>query len=249
MSETEGTTTEEFPGEDVPTPDAPPTEVPEGVDPETGEVLVDDDPDADEAQALAETERRSELAAEKQQQEQEQAATEAAIEQQGKAMDRATKAYTDKLKAALGDDLSGWQPCPMCADGWPGIRMPVMPAPPTLAAIKVAIGEDPDPPLEDDTYSRPCTACGGHGRVGTGSHVTGHKSVICLDCGGTGYIKIGPEREADMPTPTNGAPVVAVPQPLEGDPPRTPEEERLRQLGAIVVWPPKPPDMTKLGIG
>jgi hypothetical protein len=123
-----------------------------------------------------------------------------------------------------------------------------MPAPENVAAIKVAIGEDPDPPLEGDTYSRPCTACGGHGRVGTGSHVTGHKSVICLDCGGKGYIAVGTERDATQPAPTNGAQVPAVPQPLEGDPPRTPEEERLRQLGAIVVWPPKPPDMTKLGV-
>lgn len=249
MSETETPPAEETPAEDTPETKTPDTEVPEGVDSETGEVT---DPayfdSEDEGQQEA-REREAELAAERQQAEQAQAASEAEIEQQQKALDRATKAYTDKLRAALGDDLSGFQPCPLCADGWPGIRLPVMPAPENVAAVKVAIGEDPDPTLEGDTYSRPCDKCGGHGRVGTGSHVTGHKSVICLDCGGKGYISVGTERETVAAVQTNGEPAVSLAQPLAGDPPRTPEEERLRQLGAIVVWPPKPPDMAKLGIG
>jgi hypothetical protein len=247
MSETDALPAEEFPAGAESETDAQPDEVPAGVDPETGEVTETPEPDADDADAAAENERRAELAAERQEQEQAQAASEAEIEQQQKALDRGAKAWTDKIKAALGDDLSGFQPCPMCADGWPGIRLPVMPSPPQLAAIKVAIGEDPDPPLEGDTYSRPCDKCGGHGKVGTGSHVTGHKSVTCLDCGGRGYIAVGTERDTAQPITGNGAQVAALPQPLEGDPPRTPEEERLRQLGAIVVWPPKPPDMAQFG--
>jgi hypothetical protein len=249
VSETETQPAEDVPAEGEPETDTPDTEVPAGVDPETGEVTDEAYFDSEDEDQQAAREREAELAAERQKADQEQAASEAAIEAQQKALDRGAKAWTDKIKAALGDDLSGFQPCPMCADAWPGIRLPVMPSPEHVAAIKVAIGEDPDPPLEGDTYSRPCTACGGHGRVGTGSHVTGHKSVICLDCGGKGYISVGTERDTVASVQTNGETPVALAQPLAGDPPRTPEEERLRQLGAIVVWPPKPPDMAKLGIG
>jgi hypothetical protein len=247
MSETETETVEETPTEGESDTETETPEVPEGVDPETGEVTSEAYFDSEDAGQQAAREREAELAAEKQQADQEQAASEAEIERQQKSLDRATKSYLDKLRATLGDDLSGFQPCPMCADGWPGIRLPVMPSQEAVATIKVAIGEDPDPPLVSDHYSRPCDGCEGHGRVGTGSHVTGHKSVLCLDCAGKGYISVGPEREAVQPPAPNGGPVVDVPQPLAGDPPRTPEEDTLRQLGAIVVWPPKPPDMTKIG--
>lgn len=247
MSETETTPAEDTPTEGDSGALALHNDVLVNVDPETGEVLEQPEPDADDAAAQAETERRDEIAAERQEAEQAQAASEREIEQQQKALDRATKSYLDKLKATLGDDLSGFQPCPLCADGWPGIRLPVMPEPAQLAAVKVAIGEDPDPPLVGDTYSRPCDKCEGHGKVATGSHVPGHKSVLCLDCGGKGYIAVGTERDSPQPAVANGGQTPPLAQPLEGDPPRTPEEETLRQLGAIVVWPPKPPDMSKIG--
>src|SRR5438067_7507060 len=151
MSETETPPAEDAPAEETPETETPETEVPAGVDPETGEVNPEAYFDSEDAGQQAAREREAELAAERQQAEQAQAASEREIEQQQKALDRATKAYTDKLRATLGEDLSGFQPCPMCADGWPGIRLPVMPAPENIAAIKVAIGEDPDPTLAGDT--------------------------------------------------------------------------------------------------
>jgi hypothetical protein len=247
VSETEQEGTEEVPAEAESEQDAPADEVPENVNPETGEVLEDVEPDADDAAALAEKERRDELAAERQAAEQAAAETEAQIERQGKALDRATKAYTDKLLAALGDDLGGWQPCPLCADGYPGIRMAMMPSPERLAAVKVAIGEDPDPDLPSDGYSRRCESCDGWGKVQTGSRVTTQKAAQCHDCGGAGWIAVGPERAAGNITGGNGAPAQPL-APLQdnvtNDPP---EVAMLKQLGYIVVPKITPPDQSQIG--
>jgi hypothetical protein len=239
MSENEQEVPLEEPAPSELEPESEPTEVPEGVDPETGEVVEDAEPDEDDAEAEAENQRRAEIAAERQEAEQAQAASEVEMERQQKALDRATKAYTDKLRAALGDDLSGFQPCPMCADGWPGIRLPVMPAPENVAAIKVAIGEDPDPDLPSDGYSRRCESCDGWGRVQTGSRVTTQKAAICHDCAGQGWVAVGDERAAGNITPGNGAAVQPVPV-LQDNPNNDPPEvAMLQQLGYMVTKVPK----------
>jgi hypothetical protein len=235
MSENEQEVPLEEPEPSEPEPESEPTEVPEGVDPERGEVDGDYEPDPDDAEAEAENQRRAEIAAERQEAEQAQAASEVEMERQQKALDRATKAYTDKLRAALGDDLSGFQPCPMCADGWPGIRLPVMPAPENVAAIKVAIGEDPDPDLPSDGYSRRCESCDGWGRVETGSRVTTQKAAQCHDCSGRGWIAVGTERAAgNITSAANGQEqsVHVLQDNVSNDPP---EVEMLKQLGYIVV--------------
>jgi hypothetical protein len=237
MSETEGLPTEEFPGEPEPETEEQGDEVPEGVYPETGEVTDQPEPDADDAEALAENERRAELAAERQAEEQAQAESEAEIERQGKALDRATKAYVDKLRAALGDDLGEWHACPMCADGFPGIRMAVMPQAEQLAAIKVEIGEDPDPDLAGDPYSRRCDHCDGYGKVSTGSRISGQKSAQCYDCKGRGWVAVGSERESGQITVGNGNTTTPAPV-LQDNPSHDPPEVRmLQELGYIVVAP------------
>jgi len=240
VSETEPEVPFEEPEPETPAPDEQPDEVPEGVDPETGEVtgLTDAEVDADVAEA--ENYRRAEIAAERQAAEQAQAETEAEIERQGKALDRATRAYVDKLRAALGDDLGGWHACPLCADGYPGIRMQTMPPPEQLALVKVEIGEDPDPDLPPDGYSRRCTSCDGWGKVETGSRVTTQKSAQCHDCKGRGWVPIGTEREDGHITASNGH--TDQPMPVLQDTPSNdpPEVEMLKQLGYIVV-PPVPP--------
>lgn len=219
----------------------------------TDEPEQDDEPDGDEAEATAEHERRQELAAERQAEEQ-------SLEQQQREQDarakklnqlaaHVAKRYTD----ILGDDLDGFVGCAMCAPWFPGIRLPVMPDPETVAQIKVAIGEDPDPPLHEDNYSRQCSTCGGYGTVRTGSFVTGQKAATCLDCKGRGWIAVGSERDSngqvvvpDVAQQSAPELIAAAPAPLVTDTPRTPAEEELRAMGAIVVWPPKPPDMSTL---
>jgi hypothetical protein len=217
---------------------------------EPGDFDGEEEPDEDDAEARAAIEREHELAAEREAQEQAQAASEAEIEKQGKALDRASGNYTKKVLEVLGDDLAGWTLCPLCSDGYPGLRMPMMPSPENLAAVKVAIGEDPDPPLNDDPFSRKCDTCNGKGVTKTNSDVEGQKKVRCLTCDGRGWLPVGPERDSLAAQPVNGTPAEAAPVPLQADPARTREEEILKAAGAIVVWPPKPVDVSALpGVG
>ena len=163
--------------------------------------------------------------------------SEADLEKASKAMDRAAKAYIDKAVTNLGGDLGGFQACPMCRDYWPGLRLNRVPEGETLAAIQVAIGQDPDPPLRPDVFSRQCQVCDGYGRLESWSKDRARKSLTCLECNGLGYIPTDDRRKGGRVTALpagNGSP----------EPPQStysgvepPEAEALRQLGAIVVWP------------
>lgn len=249
MSETEQDTPAEQPAEQPGTdedfPPGGPITSPEGDD------ALEGNEEGDEAawEASAEREREQELAAERQEVAQSIEAQKREQDAQRKKLDQLAAHVAKRYADILGPDLGGFVGCEMCSDYWPGVRLPIMPQPATLAAIKVAIGEDPDPPLNDDTYSRQCDTCGGYGTVKTGSHVTGQKAAQCLDCHGRGWVAVGTERESNghtaIPAPAQPAVPVAEgfpPPPLQVDEPRTPEEDKLRQLGAIVVWPPKVPD-------
>jgi hypothetical protein len=226
LSESEPEVPFEEPEPDESTPDAPPEEVPPNVDPNTGEVLDPVEPAADDAAAQAENERRAEIAAERQ-----------AQEKLMKSLNKAAENYAKRIVDILGGDLTGWQACPLCAEGLPGFRVPRMPDPEYLAQVKIAIGEDPDPALEPDPYSRQCETCKGKGRVDMHSDVPQWKRAGCIPCDGRGWIPVGPERESGRITTGNGvtelAPVVLQDN-ASNDPP---EVAMLKQLGYVVVAP------------
>ena len=240
----------EEPGEVMEVPDDPvePGETPfEEPDPEApGEDESDEEPDPDDAEARAAIEREHELAAEQQAEEQAARAAQADAEKLMKALNRAAENYAKKIIDLLGGELEGWQACPLCAEGLPGFRVPVMPAPEHLAAVKIAIGEDPDPPLVGDGYSRECDKCAGLGVTASGSKVAAHARLTCLGCGGKGWVAVGSEREAGAAAavpPGNGAPA---PVPVLGEVANRPEVDILRQLGYIVVDPPNVPEVSPL---
>jgi hypothetical protein len=231
------------------------TEVPEGVDPETGEVIVDDDPDQDEgveeeevgepnpdqAGDDAESEREAELAADQQAQAQAQQTEDAQIEKNTKALNRAAQNYIKKVVETLGPDLEGMQTCPLCAEHWPGLRFPVMPAPEHLAAVRVAIGLDPGDNLKPDPYARRCDTCDGWMRTDSGSRGSGQGSLQCWDCQGRGWVPVGDERRDGAITVSNGQTNSAGPVDIVTGRAEPPEVAALKELGYIVVDPPPPP--------
>lgn len=226
-------------------PDDPvaPADVPfEEPEPAAPDAEPDEDPDDEEAaEARAAIERDHEANEALEEQRRAEQAAQADAEKLMKALNRAAENYAKKIVDLLGGELEGWQACPLCAEGLPGFRVPVMPAPEHLAAVKIAIGEDPDPPLIGDGYSRECDKCAGLGVTASGSKVAAHARLTCLGCDGRGWVAVGHEREsgsgASSP-PTNG---VAAPVPLPGEVASRPEVETLRQLGYIVVDPPTVP--------
>jgi len=240
MSEKEPEVTFEEPEPEVADGDSgeePPTETEIATGDDGGE---DDEPGEDDAEASSSAEREAELAAEREAKEQQAARDDADIERRQKQLVRAADAYVKKIVDALGPDLDGAKPCPLCADFFPGFRFPIMPPPENLSAVRVAIGLDPGDNLQKDNYSRLCEACDGWGKVKTGSRVSGQDSAMCYDCAGRGWIAVGIERASGAitagvpaaPAATNGPPVVS-----SNDPP---EVEKLKQLGYVVVPPIQP---------
>ena len=214
--------------------------------PDTAEPSDDseDEPDEDDAEARAAIEREHELAEERQAEEQAARAAQADAEKLMKSLNRAAENYAKKIVDLLGGELEGWQQCPLCAEGLPGFRVPVMPAPEHLAQVKIAIGEDPDPPLVGDGYSRECDKCAGLGVTASGSKVAAHARLTCLGCGGKGWVAVGSEREGNgSVSPSNVMPEVARVTP-GGEVANRPEVEVLRQLGYIVVDPPNVPEVS-----
>lgn len=208
-----------------------------------GDLAAEDEPDEDDAEAAATAEGEQELAAERQQEAQSLEAQQRDQDAKRKKLDQLAGHVAKRYGEILGPDLDGWVGCPLCAQGYPGIRLPIMPDYETVAAVKVAIGEDPDPPLVNDHYSKVCEDCGGLGKVLTGSKVMGETTARCIPCKGRGWLAIGPEREqvgiTGLPAvpalPPNGD-VLPV-----GDEP--PEAAALKALGYIVVPPMTSPEI------
>lgn len=226
--------------------------VPEGVDPETGEVLTEDaldeleeaesdgdnpTPDSDEPGPDAADNPAPDDSPEAPEPEPGPSG-EAQIEANTKALNRAAEGYIKKVVSALGPDLEGMQTCPLCAETWPGLRFPTMPSPENLAAVRVAIGLEPGDNLPKDNYSRPCAACEGWGRVDTGSKVAAQSSATCYDCKGRGWVPVGSERESGRITAESGHTEPELAPPIFGDGTEPPEAQALRELGFMVVKVP-----------
>jgi hypothetical protein len=189
MSDTENETTQEPDAQ--PDEDAPITEeqVADAEDEDGGDGAGDGEPDViDQAQT---------------------AFDERAAEAGRKRIDRAVKGMVKTLNEVLADEAQFLQPCPRCADDFPGlIWQPGVKGvlPETRAAVMISMGEDPDPTLKQDPRASTCDRCDGYGKVSTGSKVARQDKLECEECKGRGWV--GP-RAATLPTPTPTAqPVV-----------------------------------------
>ena len=97
----------------------------------------------------------------------------------------------DTLTEVLAEESQFLEPCPRCADDFPGLIWKasvkgVLPA--TRAAVMISMGEDPDPTLNPDPRANRCGTCDGWGKVATGSRVHRQDKLECTECAGRGWI-------------------------------------------------------------
>lgn len=201
-----------------------------------------EEPDEDDAEAAAAAERQHELAALNQEETQSIEAQAREQDAKRKKLDQLAAHVAKRYGEILGEELDGFTICPLCAPWFPGIRLQVMPDYETVAAVKVAIGEDPDPPLTNDHYSKVCEDCGGLGKVLTGSKVMGQTTAQCIPCKGRGWLAIGPEREQGQLLQVNGGGEPATPGMSHLPADTAAAVEALRALNFIVVEPIKTPE-------
>ena len=180
----------------------------ETVNEETGEITGtpdEDEPITEEQVADAEAEDAPAEAAPDVVEEAQASFDERAAEAGRKRIDRAVKSMVTTLNQVLADEAQYLQPCPRCADDFPGlIWQPGVKGvlPETRAAVMISMGEDPDPTLNPDPRANRCQVCDGWGKVATGSRVARQDKMECEECKGRGWI--GP-RSAALPA-ANAAP-------------------------------------------
>ena len=129
-------------------------------------------------------------------------------EASAKRIDRAVSKLVDVLHTELADSREYLEPCPRCADDFPGlIWKPGVKGvlPETRAAVMISMGEDPDPTLNADPRANRCGVCDGWGKVATGSRVARQDKMECEECKGRGWV--GPRMATLAAQPQTFAPV------------------------------------------
>ena len=184
----------------------------ETVNEETGEITEGEEPITEEQ--VREAEEEQENAAPEQEEgdviEEAQASfDERAAEAGRKRIDRAVKSMVTTLNQVLADEAQYLQPCPRCADDFPGlIWQPGVKGvlPETRAAVMISMGEDPDPTLNPDPRANRCGVCDGWGKVATGSRVARQDKMECEECKGRGWV--GPRMATIAAAPAAPQPVL-----------------------------------------
>jgi hypothetical protein len=234
-------------------------QTPEGVDPETGEVIdtpqpqtepevpfeepetqpVDDDPDQDEG-----VEPEGELTSEQIDKLQAQAEKDAAKLREK--LDREAERHRTRLAEILQEDVLTLVPCELCRADLAGWVETTVPLPDEVKQrVRVQIGDREPESWQEDPHSARCSACDGLGEVTTGSRVHGQEVMPCVDCGGKGWQPTDETRQGFRPTPVF-TPQATLPQD-EGNgtvvnhPALAAEDQaeidRLRKKGIVVIVP------------
>ena len=203
-------------------------EVPEGVDPETGEILhpdeaavlgelsPDQEAEPDESAAVSAQEPPGAAVSIG------QGLTPETMERRFKASERAVTAYAKKLEVIWEEDYATLYPCPLCPDIHKGFvslndagRVPEE----IQAGVMQYFGFSREVDYEPDGRLKTCEVCQGLGKTKTGSKVPGNDTITCTNCHGFGYFPPpdGGPSSSGAPEPTH-APAGQTPEPLvEGE--------------------------------
>jgi len=123
------------------------------------------------------------------------------VEAIGKKIDRAAANLEKSLRAALGDDLDAYLPCPLCVI--PGHVIPYQGGPvdpDQRAAVMAALGE-PEAQLKQDEEAEMCERCGGWGKLLTGAKDPTYQTRACPNCAGQGWRQKATPVPAAAPAP------------------------------------------------
>jgi hypothetical protein len=144
--------------------------VPEGIDPETGEIIEHDgEPEAASEAAPAPRSQKE-------------------IEASAKKLEAEAERHAKRVAEIMGDDFSLLVPSPV--DWTPGFifNVPEMhPAPEQVAELHAIVGQSAPLELRDAEDAEGCEKCNALGEVLTGSRKPGQETKPCTACTGTGW--------------------------------------------------------------
>lgn len=236
------------------------TNVPEGVNPETGEVTAPEPPAVEpdvpfeepqptepqpEEQPPPEEPQPEELTPEQIDKLQKQA--EADAQKLLDRLDREAKRHRDRLSEILQEQVFDLVPCELCRADLAGFIDSTQGIPEEVRQrVRIQIGDREPENWQDDPHSARCSACDGLGEVQTGSRVHGQEVMPCVDCGGKGWQPTDDTRAGFRPAVSTPAPVSPLPEAGNGGPehshPALSKEDqdeirRLQSKGIVVIVP------------
>jgi hypothetical protein len=178
--------------------------VPDGIDPETGEIIEQDGgPEAPEAAAPPPP-------------------TEKQIEARMRALEKQAAKHAAAVEKIMGDDFAMLVPSPV--DWTPGFifNVPGMqPMPEQVAELHALLGDAQGIeylPAEDATA---CEKCNALGEVLTGSRKPGQEKKLCVTCNGSGWVTkplpLAPVQQIDYSANSGSSTAVIPNQPIAAD--------------------------------
>jgi len=238
-------------------------QVPEGVDPETGEVVEPQEPSVEpeqEPEVPFEEPAPAEPAPAEEPAEGEPGAQELTPEQLAKQekqaeadaqklldrLDREAKRHRDRLSEILQEQVFSLVPCELCRADLAGFidSTQVMPEE-VRQRVRIQIGDREPRKLRQDPHTMRCETCDGETVVETGAKDGPNITLACVDCGGKGWIATDDKRSGFRPvvpaTPLpaaeadagNGGPVSHPALSAEDQD----EIKRLQAKGIVVIVP------------
>jgi hypothetical protein len=107
----------------------------------------------------------------------------------GKKLDTEDRRHHAALAKVLGEDFALYHECPLCLTL--GYALPAMPGqfdPNQRMAVLAAMGDEPEPELNEAPEAKRCDVCDGWGELLTGSRNDTGRVKLCARCEGKGWI-------------------------------------------------------------
>jgi hypothetical protein len=234
-------------------------QVPENVNPDTGEVIEPgtretepevpfeepepetteptDEPEEEEPQGAEPTPEEIAKAEQRQQ---------AEVEKLLDRLDREAKRHRDRLAEILQDDVFHLVPCELCRADLAGFVDQTQPIPEEVRQrVRIQIGDREPRKLRQDPHTQRCETCDGETVVETGAKDGPNVTLPCVDCGGKGWVATDDKRSGFRPV-VAATPSTPVPGDVDnGGPVNHPalstedqdEIDRLRKKGIVVIVP------------
>lgn len=234
-------------------------QAPEGVNPETGEVIAPEPPPAEPEVPFEEPEPEPEQPQEEPEPEEEpeaaltdeqiaklEAKAEKDAEKLRGRLDAEAERHRTRLAEILQEDVLTLVPCELCrADlaGWVETQVPLPDE--VKQRVRIQIGDREPENWQKDTHSDRCSVCDGLGEVETGSRVHGQEVMPCVECGGKGWVATDDARSGFRTPPVFTPPTPVATEEGNGTVVNHPalaaedqaEIDRLRKKGIVVIVP------------
>lgn len=143
--------------------------------------------------------------------------------------------HAGRVGQIMGEDAQDLIPCPLCSGFVAGLIFPVQPPDEVKARTLLMLGMGPTGEFKRHPQFAECSACGGEGKVETGSKVFEYVTKNCPDCQGTGFVR----NDGKPSAATNGT--VEVHPAFDNPPVPPPDEpawiEEAKRAGYTIVPP------------